>query len=125
MTILAGYPELFQTTFRPSQRGVVGLSDHLVHLFGERGAVIECREGRCYAAPCDADSCEVEIPLTKSLFRPLLARIAAMCNERKPGSVSPYGGEGELQTGGEPVGVFRVRFTNTIAEQRLEIRRAG
>jgi len=58
-------------------------------------------------------------------FRMFLARVAAMCNEYTPDSVSPYGGEGVLVTGGEPSAIFRVSFTNTPDSQRLEIRPAA
>lgn len=59
----------------------------------------------------------VLIPLPKSVFRALLARLAALCNERKPNSVSPYGGTGEVVIEGAPPKVIRVWFTNTPAEQ--------
>ena len=36
-------------------------------------------------------------------------------------SVSLYGGEGELSVGVDPPAVFRVTFTNTPGEQRLEV----
>ena len=49
-------------------------------------------------------------------------RLAALCNEQSPGSVSPYGGEGELSIGTNPSAVFRVAFTNTPGEQVLELR---
>jgi hypothetical protein len=49
--------------------------------------------------------------------------MAALCNERIPGAVSPYGGEGELSVGTSPPAIFRVAFTNTPGEQRLKVRR--
>ncbi len=63
-----------------------------------------------------------DLPLPKSVFRALLARIAALCNERVPNSVSPYGGEGEIVLDTVASAVFRVEFTNTPAVQRLEIK---
>ena len=62
-----------------------------------------------------------DVPLRKSALRAILARVAALCNERTPNSVSPYGGQGELSVGANPAVVFRVRFANTLAEQRLEL----
>ena len=62
-----------------------------------------------------------EIPLGKTVFRAMLARIAALCNERTPNSVSPYGGEGEFSIWTEPPTVFHVAFTNTPDEQRIEL----
>jgi hypothetical protein len=49
--------------------------------------------------------------------------MAVLCNERTPNSVSAHGGEGELSVCTNPPTVFRVAFTNTPGEQRLEIRR--
>jgi hypothetical protein len=65
----------------------------------------------------------MELPLPKSVFRAILARLAAMCNERIPDSVSPYGGEGELSVGTDPPAIFRVAFTNTAGGQRLDVSR--
>jgi hypothetical protein len=64
-----------------------------------------------------------DVPLPKSVFRAILARLAALCNERTPNSVSPYRGEGECSVGTNPPVVFRVAFVNTPGEQRLEVRR--
>jgi hypothetical protein len=63
----------------------------------------------------------IEVPLPRSVFRAILARIAALCGERMPNPVSPYGGEGELAIGTNPPTVFQVAFSNTPDEQRLEI----
>jgi hypothetical protein len=49
--------------------------------------------------------------------------MAALCNEQALHSVSPYGGESELSIGTNPPAIFRVAFTNTASEQRLELRR--
>ncbi|HUY35359.1 MAG TPA: hypothetical protein VMV69_21625 [Pirellulales bacterium] len=63
----------------------------------------------------------IELPLRKSVFRAMLARMAVLCNERTPNSVSPYGGRGELTFGVNPTVVFRVIFANTGAEQKMEL----
>ena len=105
-------------------RDVVGLVDELLGLCREHGLQLDwqankCRVSRHGAGPQEA----IEIPLPKSVFRAVLARIAVLCNERTPNSDSPYGGEGELSIGTNPPTVFRVAFTNTPGEQRLEVRR--
>lgn len=107
------------TTLTPPARtgGIVILTERLLQQFGTPGSVLECREGQCHLASAAGPD---EVTLSKSLFRPVLARVAAMCNERRPGSVSPYGGEGELAVG-DPARLVRVRFTNTTAAQQLEI----
>src|SRR5262249_56235813 len=66
-----------------------------------------------------------EVSVPKSVFRAILARVAALCNEHAPNSVSPYGGEGEISVGTNPPTLFRVAFTNTPGEQRLEVSRRG
>jgi hypothetical protein len=90
-----------------------------------------CREHRlqidwqvdcCHVRPLAGGSEEViHGPLRKSLLRAVLARVAVLCNERSPNSVSPFGGQGELTEGANPGTVFRVVFTNTPGEQRLEL----
>ena len=39
----------------------------------------------------------IDVPLQKSVVRAALARVAVLCNERIPGSVSPFGGQGRLR----------------------------
>ena len=60
-----------------------------------------------------------EVPLAKSVVRALLARLAALCDEHKPNSVSPYGGQGELLVGTESPELFHATFTNTRVAQKL------
>jgi hypothetical protein len=47
--------------------------------------------------------------------------VAALCNERMPISVSPYGGRGEVAVDADPARVIRVAFVNTPEEQSLEL----
>jgi hypothetical protein len=51
----------------------------------------------------------------------MLARIAALCNERNPDSVSAYGGVGELSIPTHRPAVFHVEFANTPGEQWMEV----
>jgi hypothetical protein len=124
MNNLSPFPERLQRAFEPTQRGVVGLVDDLLGLCREQGLQLDWQANQCRVRPLGAGPREsTEIRLQKSVFRAILARLAALCNERAPNSVSPYGGEGELSARTNPPTVFRVAFTNTPAEQRLEIRR--
>jgi hypothetical protein len=66
----------------------------------------------------------IAVPIPKSAFRAMLARLAALCNERAPASTSPYGGEGELLVGTDAA-AFRIAFTNTPGAQRAEVRFVG
>jgi hypothetical protein len=102
--------------------GVVGLVDDLLRLCPEQGLRLAWEGDRCRVNPLAGGSEEVlDRPLRKSVFRAILARVAALCNERSPNSVSPYGGQGELSYGADPPATFRVKFTNTTDEQKLEL----
>ena len=63
----------------------------------------------------------IDIPLRKSVFRAVLARVAVLCNELRPDSVTPYGGQGELRGGANLQAEFSVKFVNTAEEQSLEM----
>ncbi len=118
------FPERLQRAFEPDRRGVVGLVDDLLSLCREQGLQLDWQANRCRVRPLGAQPQEsTEVPLPKSVFRAILARMAVLCNERIPDSVSPYGGEGELSICTNPPTVFRVAFINTPGEQRLEVRR--
>jgi hypothetical protein len=120
------FSERVRRAFEPTRDGVVGLVDGLLDLCREQGLRLDWRADRCRVHPLGGrPEGSTEIPLSKSVFRAILARIAALCNERVPGSVSPYGGEGELAVGTDPPTVLRVAFTNTPGEQKLEVGRLG
>lgn len=126
MNHVAPSPDQLHETFEPGRRGVVGLVEDLLGLCPEQGLALDWQGGRCRVRPLGVRPEEsTEVALPRSVFRAILARFAALCNECVPGSVSPYGGDGEISidTGG-PAN-FRVMFTNTPAEQRLEIRRVA
>src|SRR3954447_20214829 len=126
MNDLSPFPHRLQRAFEPNERGVVGLVDNLLDLCREQGLQLGWRDPRCHVRPLGPGPQEsVELPLPKSAFRAILARLAALCNEQSPGSVSPYGSEGELSIGTNPSAVFRVAFTNTPGEQVLELKLSG
>ena len=126
MKTLSPLSEQLQRAFEPTGRGDVGLVDELLELCREQGLQLDWRDQQCRIRSLDAEPQEtVEVPLPKSVFRAILARAAVLCNECTPNSVSPYGGEGELAIGANSPTIFRVVFTNTPDEQRLEIRRVA
>ena len=51
--------------------------------------------------------------LRKPVIRAALARIAVLCNERRPGSVSPYGGHGEIAMDADRSKAIRATIVNT------------
>src|SRR4051812_32293134 len=109
-------------TFTHTPRGVLGIVEDLLGLAQEQGLRLDWHANQCRVRLLGAEPQELtEVSLPKAVFRAILARLAALCNERTPNSVSPYGGEGELSVGANPPTVFRVAFTNTPGEQRLEV----
>ena len=116
------HSERVRRAFEPTRDGVVGLVDELLALCREQGLHLDWQADRCRVRPLGArPEAWTEIPLPKSVFRAILARMAVLCNERIPDSVSPYGGEGELSAGTDSPTIFHVAFTNTPSEQILEI----
>ncbi len=102
--------------------GVLGLADTLLALSREHDLQIAWQAGRCRIAFADGGTNErIEVPLPKSVLRAVLARVAVLCNERQPNSVTPYGGQGEVLVDPDPAVVIRVRFVNTPEEQSLDL----
>jgi hypothetical protein len=122
----SSFLDLVRHVFRPAHSGVVDLVDDLLGLCSEQGLELVWRADACHVRSLGVEPEEsLEVPLPKSVFRAVLARLATLCNERNPGSVSPYGGEGELMVGVDGSKVCRVTFTNTSSEQRLRVTRVG
>ena len=128
------FADRVQMAFHPTPRGVVGLVDDLLDLCGLFQLRIKFRDGHCSIRRLGADVQEsLEIPVPKSVFRAALARIAAICNEQRPESVTPYGGEGNIAvlppvsqcSEKIPPSTCYVSFTNTPSDQQLEMRFAS
>ena len=118
-----------RTAFAPTPRGVVGVVDDLLDLCQAHELRIHFQDHRCHVRFPGADTQDsLDVPLSRSVFRAVLGRVAALCNEHHPLSVTPYGGEGEIvirvpvSENGIPPSTCYVAFTNTPSEQRLEIR---
>jgi len=98
------------------------LVDDLLAVCLEHGLQLDWQADRCRVRSFGGGWEEsIDVPLRKSVFRAILARVATLCNERIPNSVSPYGGQGELSVGANRPAVFRVTFANTPTEQKLEL----
>lgn len=108
-----------EAVFARPASGIVELVDRLALDLREHRLQFEWQAGCCLARIDDEEA--VTLPLRKSLFRAMLARIAALCNERDPNAVSPYGGEGEFAVGSDASTLMRVAFVNTPERQRLEM----
>src|SRR5271157_6439980 len=103
-------------------RDVVGLVDEVLALCQEHGLQLDWQEGGCHIRSSGGEpEGTIDVPLRKSVFRAILARVADLCNERSPNSVSTYGGQGELWVGANSARVLRVAFVNTPTTQTLEL----
>ena len=111
-----------QSAFERPTDGVVGLVDELLKLSRQGAIQLEWRDERCRVRSLADNAIEViETPLRKSVFRAILARLAALCNERKADSVSFYGGQGFSGTRADPASLVQVSFANTQEEQWCKI----
>src|SRR5262249_17345318 len=114
--------EAFRGALEHPPAGMVGLVNDLLRLCPPEGLILDWQGDGCRVRLRTGTSAEwFAGPLRKSVFRALLARVVVLCNERSPNSLSPYGGQGELQSGTNPATVFQVTLTNTSGEQRLEL----
>ena len=87
------FADRVRSAFQPTTRGVVGLVDDLLYLCRHYQLRINFRDGHCAIRRLGADAEEsLDVPVPKSVFRAALARIAAICNEQRPESVTPYRG---------------------------------
>ncbi len=125
------FADRVQVAFRPTRRGVVGLVDDLLDLCRLYQLRINFRDGHCCVRRLGADAQEsLDIPVPKSVFRAALARVAAICNEQHPKSVTPYRGEGNIAvlppvspcSEKVPPSTCYVSFTNDLSDQNLEMR---
>jgi hypothetical protein len=122
MSTTSQVSEMLPRVLLHPDHGIAGLVDDLLVLCLEHGLQLDWQTNRCRVRSAGGDSNGlVDVPIRKSAFRAILARVAALCNERAPNAVSPYGGQGELSAGANQAAVFRVVFVNTPATQQLEL----
>ncbi len=121
MSTVSPLSETLRRALMHPTNGVVGLVDELLQASRAHGLQLDWQADRCRVVTLGREGEEIDVPLRKSVFRAILARLAVLCNERCPNSVSPYGGEGELSVGLNPETVFRVSFVNTPDEQKAEL----
>ncbi len=113
--------ERLSHAFATPSQGILGLVEELLIASIEQEIRLEWQAGCCYLN-IDADPSErIEVAVQKSVIRAVLARIAVLCNEKVPNSVTPYGGRGELTIDTNHAQVIRVNFINTLEEQSLEL----
>jgi hypothetical protein len=114
--------ELLRHALTTPSRGVHGLVDDLLAVSREHGIQLDWKADHCRVRLREGGPLGwIEVPLRKSIVRAALARVAVLCNQRNPNSVSPYGGQGELLVGTDSTTAMRVAFVNTPDEQSLEL----
>jgi hypothetical protein len=122
MTAPFSSPEALRQALTTPTQGILGLVDDLLRASCKHGIRLDWKADHCrvwFGGGGQQDW--IEVPLRKSVVRAALARVAVLCNQRKPNSVSPYGGQGELLVGADPATALRVAFVNTTQEQSLEL----
>lgn len=108
--------------FLDPMRGVVGLVDELLTICNEHALSIRWHlTGIQVDVSKNSEHEIVDVSVRKSIFRAVLARLAALCNTTEPGSVSPHSGVGEIVVEGTPAVRYGLRFANTPDELRLDI----
>ena len=100
-------------------QGVLGVVDEMLVVAREHDIQLIWEGDRCRIKVGGETVACGEGSLRKSVVRAVLARIAVLCNEQHPVSVTPYRGEGEIATNAaEPI---RVSFVNTPDELSLDL----
>ena len=118
--------DCLRRAFAPTQGGIVGLTEQLLAACVGGDVEFERVEDRCVCRwTVSGDVQEATAPLPPAAFRTILARIAFLCNQRSPNSVTPYGGEGLLALAGQPSTVFQVAFVNTPNKQQMKLKSLG
>jgi hypothetical protein len=113
--------ERLERALADTSRGVLGLVDELLAVSRQQDIQLDWQAGRCRVSFPGGPPDRIEAPLPRSVFRVALARVAALCNERVPNSVSPYGGQGEVTIGSDPPTAIRAVFVNTPEKQSLDL----
>ena len=80
------------------------------------------QDGQCRLSSSDGEwEDTIDLPIRRSVFRAILARVATLCNIQLADSVSPYGGTADLTVGYTPTGMLTVTIVNTPAEHGMRI----
>ena len=114
--------EHLESILADPDRGVLGLVDELLKASRQHDIQLGWQAGFVSVVFLEGGhSRRIEVALGRSVVRATLARIAALCNERSPGSVSPYGGQGIVAIDADPSTAIRATFVNTPETQSLEL----
>jgi len=102
--------------------GVVGLVDDLLQTCRQYRLQIDWQLDHFQMRSPETDwEVLTELSIGKSTFRAVLARVAALCSQHHPASISPYGGRCELPSDAGDRTLLQIHFENTPSEQKLEL----
>jgi hypothetical protein len=102
--------------------GFVGIVNDMLSVCRDHALQIDWRDNRCHIKSVrDESEAVLEMPLRKSIFRAILARVATLCDEQSPGTFSPYGGSGTLVVGSDARLIIQASWVNTTVEQCLNL----
>jgi hypothetical protein len=122
MNTASSSSDILRRVLDQPQGGIPGLVDDLLAACRDHGIQLDWQSGRYRVRSLGEEWRELgDVPLRKAVFRAILARLAVLCNEHRPGSTSPYGGKGAIAVGTNPLTILHVDFANTPQEQRLAL----
>jgi hypothetical protein len=126
MKTIAQISEILRSILTQPTGGVVGLVDELLQVTLENGLQLDWRPDQFRFRARGGDWEELaDFGLRKSVFRAILARVAALCNEQASIPLSPYEGRGDLTVSPSNTAVVHVNYVNDASNQRLEIAAAN
>jgi hypothetical protein len=123
MNATSPFVERLQAAIERPTSGVIGIVDTLLKACPGQDIRLDWQEGYCRVrVRTSGDEIGFATLLRQSVFRAILARVAEICNEQFPRSVSPYGGQSRLPVGGDQRTWSRVTFANTSESSWLSLR---
>src|SRR5262245_21525223 len=103
MSTTSQFSEVLHRVLLEPTGGVTGLVDSLLTACRDHGLELDWQPDIYRVRSVGGEWEELtDVQLRPSVFRAILARVALLCNERTPNSVSPYGGRGELAASANP-----------------------
>lgn len=109
--------------FKPREGGVLDLiGDMSAHLVENRLRIVWVPGVVTEYPLAGGEPRSFEFAFRNSIFRLVMARMGVLCGEKaKEDPIYPYRGRGEFTDPRWPHVRFRVEFTNTPADQRLDL----
>ena len=113
------FQQQVQQSFKLNADGIVGVVDRLLIVSSECKLTFDWDNGDCRIRSANMD--EVNIPMRVSLFRAMIARVAAIVSEQTTDSISPYQGDGTITLDDPPEAAITVTYRNNPGDLLLMI----